>query len=186
MTLLDTEQSYVESLRTLMQVRGHGWGAGGHVVRQGDIGSCHSTAVPSLWPSLLCGHPFLVAIPALWPSLPCGPAWDVESDPSVVSAWERGGDGWQRWGQQQIDPVAGPDPLSPRRERIPNLFLASPEPLLVHIPCWGTPTPPTPLMGWGIFRSHFFPSLIPSPQSSLAHISDGCEGVSERQWQWAP
>ena len=30
------------------------------------------------------GCPFLVAIPALWPSLPCGPAWDVESDPSVV------------------------------------------------------------------------------------------------------
>lgn len=29
MTLLDTEQSYVESLRTLMQVRRRGGGAGG-------------------------------------------------------------------------------------------------------------------------------------------------------------
>lgn len=70
MTLLDTEQSYVESLRTLMQVRGHGWGAGGHVVRQGDIGSCHSAAVPSLWPSLPCGHPFLVALPGMWSQTP--------------------------------------------------------------------------------------------------------------------
>lgn len=136
MTLLDTEQSYVESLRTLMQVRGV-WmrcggargGAGGH----GEL-SQH-------------GCPFLVPIPSLCPSLPCGRAWDEESDPSVVSAQEWGGDGWQRWGRQQINPIAGPDQLSPRRERIPNLFLASPEPLLVHILCWGTLTPPTPPMG---------------------------------------
>lgn len=65
MTLLDTEQSYVESLRTLMQVRGVWMRCGGARGGAGDTGSCHSTAVPSLCPSLPCALPFLVAVPGM-------------------------------------------------------------------------------------------------------------------------
>lgn len=71
MTLLDTEQSYVESLRTLMQVRGV-WmrcggargGAGGH----GELsqhGCPFLVPIPSLCPSLPCALPFLVAMPGM-------------------------------------------------------------------------------------------------------------------------
>lgn len=50
MTLLDTEQSYVESLRTLMQVRWHGRGVTPQTTARGHRG--HPRADPWLW--VLC------------------------------------------------------------------------------------------------------------------------------------
>lgn len=50
MTLLDTEQSYVESLRTLMQVRWHGRGVTPQTVARGHRG--HPESEP--WLRVLC------------------------------------------------------------------------------------------------------------------------------------
>lgn len=65
MTLLDTEQSYVESLRTLMQVRGVWMRCGGARSGAGGHGELSQRGCPFLVAIPSCALPFLVAVPGM-------------------------------------------------------------------------------------------------------------------------